>query len=407
MAVDENLAEIENGSNAPGTERIRPTRWALFAASFTTFSLLYFVQSLLPIYSDYFGISAAQASLALSSTTGIMAVALLFSGVLSDRIGRKPIMLASLFASTVLTFLMVFSPNWATLVAIRFAMGISLCGVQAVAMAYLAEEIEPVSLGATMGLFISGGALGGLFGRLFVSALADATGWREATLAMAVIALVASVFFARSLPPSRNFQPQQLRIGQLASSAKKILRDPVLLKLIATGFLLMGAFVTTFNYMTYRLVEAPFNLSHSMVGLVFLVYLTGMSGSASIGNLASRRNRGSVLFCVLVLLLAGIVLTLSDNLLVVIIGLALLTFAFFSGHSIASSWTSSRATQSRALAASLYLFAYYQGSSLLGTGGGYLWQSWGWSGVVVLTSGLTIVAGLISIGLTRNYTRKD
>ena len=261
--------------------------------------------------------------------------------------------------------------------------------------------------GATMGLFISGGALGGLFGRLFVSALADATGWREATLAMAVIALVASVFFARSLPPSRNFQPQQLRIGQLASSAKKILRDPVLLKLIATGFLLMGAFVTTFNYMTYRLVEAPFNLSHSMVGLVFLVYLTGMSGSASIGNLASRRNRGSVLFCVLVLLLAGIVLTLSDNLLVVIIGLALLTFAFFSGHSIASSWTSSRATQSRALAASLYLFAYYQGSSLLGTGGGYLWQSWGWSGVVVLTSGLTIVAGLISIGLTRNYTRKD
>ena len=79
----------------------------------------------------------------------------------------------------------------------------------------------------------------------------------------------------------------------------------------------------------------------------------------------------------------------------VILGLAVMTFGMFAGHSAASGWVSQRAEKSRALAASLYLFTYYQGGSIVGASGGLVYQSGGWSYVVALTVGL----GLLGLGL--------
>ena len=171
------------------------------------------------------------------------------------------------------------------------------------------------------------------------------------------------------------------------------------LLLFVVGFLLMGGFVTTYNYVTFRLVAPPFSLSHTMVGLVFLVYVTGIIGSPWIGSLSSRKGPAQVLWMMLVLMLVGLLLTLPDHWPVVLLGLSILTFGFFSGHSVASGWVSRRASQNRALAASLYLFAYYQGSSILGTAGGVFWQEWAWPGVCGLTASLAILGLGIALHL--------
>ncbi|MBV8766477.1 MAG: MFS transporter, partial [Hyphomicrobiales bacterium] len=72
-----------------GTTAFRNTILALFCAGFTTFALLYYVQPLLPVFSETFGLGAAQASLALSATTGLMAPAMLVAGAISETLGRK------------------------------------------------------------------------------------------------------------------------------------------------------------------------------------------------------------------------------------------------------------------------------------------------------------------------------
>ena len=79
-----------------GTAAFVQTNCALFAAGFATFALLYCVQPLMPLFSRQFHVSAAGASLALSLTTGLLAVSMLVAGVLSEAWGRKPMMVASL-----------------------------------------------------------------------------------------------------------------------------------------------------------------------------------------------------------------------------------------------------------------------------------------------------------------------
>ena len=86
-----------------GTPEFRRTNLALFSAGFSTFALLYCVQPLLPVFSREFGVSAAESSLSLSLTTGLLAASVLIAGALSEAWGRKSVMIVSLFAAAILT----------------------------------------------------------------------------------------------------------------------------------------------------------------------------------------------------------------------------------------------------------------------------------------------------------------
>lgn len=127
-----------------GTPAFWQTNFALFAAGFATFALLYCVQPLMPLFSADFGVSAAGASLALSLTTGLLAVSMLAAGGLSEAWGRKPIMVASLLLSAVLTVICAAMPHWPTLLLVRALMGVALSGLPAVAMAYVGERCTRV-----------------------------------------------------------------------------------------------------------------------------------------------------------------------------------------------------------------------------------------------------------------------
>ena len=120
----------------------------------------------MPLFARAFSISPAAASLSLSAATGVLAVAMIFAGTLSDVFGRKAIMTASLAAAAAATLAASFAPNWTTFVALRALTGLALSGVPAVAMAYLVEEMDRSAIGLAMGLYIAGNTLGGLGGRL-------------------------------------------------------------------------------------------------------------------------------------------------------------------------------------------------------------------------------------------------
>src|ERR1700732_3334333 len=86
-----------------GTPAYRRLSLALVIAGLATFALLYSVQSLLPVFARDFHVSAAEASLVVSLATGAMALTLLIASVVSDRIGRRQMMIGSLFAASLLT----------------------------------------------------------------------------------------------------------------------------------------------------------------------------------------------------------------------------------------------------------------------------------------------------------------
>jgi YNFM family putative membrane transporter len=173
----------------------------------------------------------------------------------------------------------------------------------------------------------------------------------------------------------------------------------VLPLLYIEGFLLMGVFVTIYNYVSFRLEAPPYSLSQAAVGFVFLVYLLGSFSSAWVGGLASRLGPGRVLWMPIAVLVAGLALTAARPLVAVLSGIAILTGAFFAAHSTASGWVGRRATRDRAQASALYLLFYYLGSSLLGSAGGLAWNHAAWLGVAGFALILTLVAFMIAIRL--------
>lgn len=379
-----------------GTPEFRRTNLALFSAGFATFALLYCVQPLMPVFARDFKVSATQSSLSLSLTTGLLAPAMIVAGALSESRGRKPMMVASLLASALLTLFSAFAPRWGLFLASRALAGITFAGLPAISMAYLSEEVHPGSIGLAMGLAIGGNGLGGMIGRLITALITDVSSWRYAMGAIGLLGIIATVIFWRTLPPSRNFVARPLRIGALTRTFLDQLHDVRLISLYAVGFLLMGSFVTTYNYVTYHLLDAPYRLSQSAVGLIFVVYLVGIFGSAWIGARADRVGRGRMLLIMVGLMLCGVGLTLLRPLLLVIAGIATITFGFFGGHSVASSWVGLQAHHAKAQAAALYLFFYYIGSSVAGAVGGMFWGEWRWTGVAgfvvaMLSTALIIV----------------
>jgi YNFM family putative membrane transporter len=127
----------------------------------------------------------------------------------------------------------------------------------------------------------------------------------------------------------------------------------------------------------------------------------GVAASAIMGRLADRYGRRNVLWISEVIFLAGVLGTLSYNVVAIVAGMAVLTFGFFGAHSVASGWVGRRATVNRAHATALYLFAYYVGSSVVGSLGGVVYSAAGWRGLVLAVAGLLAVALGIAIVVLR------
>jgi YNFM family putative membrane transporter len=408
LTAEAALADVERFIER-GTREFRLTNVALFAAGFTTFALLYCVQPVMPVFSQEFGVSAAEASLSLSTTTLSLAFCMLIASSLSESLGRKPVMVASLFASSILMIGSAFAPSWRSFLILRALAGVTFSGLPATAMAYVGEEMHIRSSGMAMGLYIGGTGLGALGGRFIVGFMADFLSWRYGIFIVGVLALASSVVFVLFLPPSRHFTRQGLGIRALFSGFAANLTNPIQLGLYAQGFLLLGVFVSMYNYIGYRLIAPPYNYSQTVVALIFGISLVGILSAAWISDFSVRMGRQRIFWILVVLILCGVLMTLSARLSLILAGMTLLTFAFYGAHSVASSWVGFEATKAKAQASSLYLFSYYAGSSLLGSLGGFAWGHGGWPSVVWQSTAILLVALALALMLarSRSRTRRD
>ncbi|MBS0418460.1 MAG: MFS transporter [Proteobacteria bacterium] len=396
MATDSASTRI-----SAGTPAYRRFALALVIAGLATFALLYSVQSLLPVFAREFHVSAAESSLVVSLATGAMALMLLIASVISDRVGRREMMVVSLFAGAILTLVSAVLPSWHALLFTRFLTGIALSGIPAIAMTYLAEEVDAKSIGGTMGLYIAGAAIGGMVGRISSSVIADWLGWRAAVGTIGVICLLGAFVFRWAAPPSRSFVSRRHDLASVLASIHILRRDAGLPWLYAEGFLLMGSFITIYNYVSFRLLAPPYSLSQSAVGAIFLFYIVGSFVSTWFGQLAGRLGRRRVFWIPILVFLAGVGMTAASPLMVVVAGIGVATAGYFGAHSVASSWVGRRGHAAPAQAASFYSFFMYVGSSVLGSAGGVAWSRAGWPGVAVFTIVLLVLALGAAIRLTR------
>ncbi len=353
---------------------------------------MYAVQPLLPIFTREFHVDAATSSLALSVTTGCLAVSMLVVGAVAEGWSRKPLMSASLLAAALLTLLSSMVREWPMFLFIRAIEGVAIAGLPALAMAYLGEEIHPDDVGVSMGLYVGSGALGGMTGRLLTGVMTDLFSWRPTLAAIGLLGVAAAAIFWVSLPASARFRPRSLPMRALLGTYTSQLRDRVVLALMLEAGIVLGTLVTVYNYSSFRLLAPPYLLSQTAVGSVFGLYVFGFFSSSLMGFLSRRFSRPFLLRIGLATMALGVGATLLRPLPVVIVGIALVTIGFFASHSVASSWVGLRAHEGKAQASALYLFFYYMGASTAGTLGGFFWTAYAWNGVAAFLAVLLIAA---------------
>ena len=377
---------------------------AMLFVGLAIFSGLYSTQALLPTFVEELGFSPTEAALTVSAATGALAVFIVPLSILSERFGRGRLLVISAILATVLAFAVpMVGDNVLALISIRALQGAVLAGAPAVAMAWLSEELDENVLPRAMGLYIAGNTLGGIAGRLVPTGLLDFTGWRGALLGSAIVSGLFTVLFVLLLPKQRNFRPKQLRFKAEIRAMVNHWSNLNISLLFLFAFLGMGAFVSMYNFITFRLVD-HFGLPVALAGLVFVMYLAGTWSSARVGGIINRFGHGQTFIASTGLYALGVVMTLGP-LPMLLAGMFIFTAGFFAAHSTASGWVGQAAATNRAEASSMYLFCYYAGSSVIGALSGLVFEAASWTGFIAYISCFTAAVILIGIWLLKSTSR--
>ncbi|WP_172331505.1 MFS transporter [Mangrovicoccus sp. HB161399] len=370
---------------------------ALVMCGATAFSALYFVQPLMPVFAEEFGIGVTQAGMSLSLPTIALALGLVVTGPVSDAVGRKPVILFSTLMTAVLLLAMAAATDWTMFLVFRTALGLILGGITAINLAWLAEEMDRESLGRAVGYVLAGNSIGGMLARLLVGTMVETTGWRLPVAALAGVALVSAAMLWLWLPASRNFRPRRARLGPAMAAYLMHLRTPGLREAVLQGFLLMACFVAFFNVIGFQLLSPEIGLGQHAVGLVSIAFLPSTYAAVASARAAELFGRRRAALVCIGLAMAGVLMTLSAWLPLLCLGILLFTLGFFGAHSLAAADVGRQATEARGQATALYQIAFYVGASLAGVTAGLAWDQGGWTGVTGALCGMLGLAAAIRL----------
>lgn len=387
-----------------GSRRFHYIKLCIFFSGLSVFAQLYLFQPMLPMVAEYFKVSVGDTSLLVSSSTIGMALGLLFFAFKADSYSRKSLMVFSLISSALLTLISTWVPNLSILIVIGILKGFVVSGVSAVALAYLTEEVHAAVIGTAISMYLSGNTIGGMSGRIMATILAGEFGWRNAVFVIGTESLILGILFWKLFPESKFFNPQKTDYHLKIKQMKFFLTNPYMLRLYFIAALAMGVFVSIYNYLTFRLEAAPFSLSHFIIAFIFLMYIFGVFGTMIVGRISKRFPMNIILKSSIFSMLIGTVLLLSENIYVLIFGLGLFTLSFFAAHTMASQMAALYAKRGKSSATSIYWLFYYFGSSILGSGTGYLLHTSSWHVFIAILIFAVVIALLLA---TYNSPLKD
>ncbi|HCG5587582.1 TPA: MFS transporter [Vibrio parahaemolyticus] len=366
-----------------GTPEYKRITLSLALGSFLVFSNLYLLQPMLPTFATLFSISETQVNWLFAASTLALSFSLVPMAVLSESIGRKPVMMVGLFSIPAISALMLLGDSFIFLVACRALIGIALAAFAAVAVAYMAEELDKHAFSMAIGTYIAANSLGGIAGRISGGLLADNFSVDVAIEVMMVVTLIGVICVHYLLPKQRNFTPSSSSLRHQNRAIIGHFRNQRVWFAMLIGGLNFALFVNLYSVMGFRLVSAPHNVPVGLASLIFICYLGGTFSSQCAGHWSKRYSSILGMFIGAVVSMAGMWIAAFESLAAMLIGLLLISFGAFFTHTLAYGWVGQNATQAKATATALYLVHYYVGGSLGGFLLLYCWQHGGWSTVLL------------------------
>lgn len=287
---------------------------------------------LLPYIAESFGASDFQVGLLVSIYAATQLIGAPTLGRLSDRYGRRPLLLISI-AGNMLSFVLLAASQNLTLVFIARALAGLTGGNISVAQAYISDVTDEKNRGKAFGLigaafglgFILGPTIGGLLGQF---------GFAVPALAAAGVSLVNVLLIAYWLPESLPAEKRAELNGQPRSAFNvqtmlTALRRPYVGNLLHTRFIFGLAFSIFQSIFTLYALRA-FQLQAEQTGLIlgYVGLLAVLTQGFLVGRLTSRFSDNQIIFAATIFMAIGLLgWGLSTSVIMLLIDLAPIAIA--------------------------------------------------------------------------------
>jgi predicted MFS family arabinose efflux permease len=284
---------VKENSKSDKRERLL---WTLTAATVLIFFQAYMVAPIIPHLAKEFQVNNQFIGLVIPAYMIPYGVTSLIFGLIADRIGRKPVMLTSLFAMLILVFLSATAQSAGQLIGWRLLTGLSASGLIPQILT-LVGELYPYAqrgrpLGWIFGAMAGGMALGSTFGAILISSI----GWRGLFISTGILAIILFRILwkqRRSIASRRSEIPFDLK--NLLMGYKSLLTSYRGARtygyVFLNGIFHSGVFTWLGLYLSQR-----YGFSETQIGLTLLGYgIPGVLCGPIIGKMADRWGRGRLL----------------------------------------------------------------------------------------------------------------
>ncbi|WP_284417884.1 MULTISPECIES: MFS transporter [unclassified Bradyrhizobium] len=364
--------------------------------AFLTVVDLFATQAILPALTRHYGVTPAAMGFAVNACTIGMAIASLVVGIFSPRINRRVGILLSLVLLAVPTSLLAVAPGLMTFTALRILQGLCMASAFALTLAHLGEQCSAADAGSAFAAYITGNVASNLVGRLIATAVVDGLGLAWNFLLFAALNLAGAVLVyvtIRGAAPNIAGGPGDSPWKALAAHWRK----PRLRASFGIGFCILFAFIGTFTFVNFVLVQPPLSLGMMTLGVVYFVFAPSVVTTLLAGPVAIRLGTRATLWAALALAASGLPLLLTAHLALVLGGMVLVAVGTFFAQAAVTGFVGRTASENRGIASGSYLACYFfgglAGSALLGQ----LFDRHGWTACVAgIALALGMAAALVS-----------
>lgn len=327
-------------------------------------SSLYITIPMVSSFSSSFGTTQSEASWTTSAFSFAYAVGLLLLAPLSEKYGRKQMMLAGLIALSVLTPILGVVNSLPFMVILRAVQGLAASTFAPAALAYVVEMFPIVKKVTTIGFVSTGFLMAGIVGQVFSSLVSQNLGWSSVFYLLGGIYLLSAVLLAGLIPKG---EVQQKKVNVFASFRHigTLLYKKSLFFCYFITITLLFSFVGMYTALGDYLSQHPFGLNSDQILMVRATGILGMLLSPFSGQLVSKFGMRKVLQGGLLLASTGLALMGVSSYLLL---LTFMTVIFVAGISITVptliSLIGILGGEYRGIAVSLYTFILFIGATL-------------------------------------------
>jgi DHA1 family bicyclomycin/chloramphenicol resistance-like MFS transporter len=240
-----------------------------------------------PGLARYFDTDPGTIQLTITLYLGGMAVAQLVLGPLSDRFGRRPVILGALAVTALMSLFAALAASAAMLILARVLQSFGASAGQVIGRAIIRDVFDKDRAASMIGWVTMAMVVAPMISPSIGGLMTETIGWRWVFAATALIAMVTLVLAFIRLPETRAVVSSPT-VGQLLRDAGDLVRNRVFL-----GYLLIGALssVTFFSFVggAPHATVTLMGQSSTAYGLWFMVNACGyMLGNAVCGRYAAR-----------------------------------------------------------------------------------------------------------------------